>query len=78
MKQVIKGCKTIEEFIEVQQKMAALTEQVYQEHKKAFENWSEGEPVKSWFDAEKNICVEYASGKWWHYKINAQNEISWW
>lgn len=43
-------------------------------HKQAFENWSEGEPVKVWFDSDNNLCIEYESGNWWHYNENCE----WW
>ena len=45
-----------------------LTELAYQRHKTEFGEWREGKPVKSWYDDDGNICVEYESGKWWHYK----------
>ena len=38
------------------------------------ENWPNGEPVKSWFDAEGNIYIEYESGKWWLYNEDGE----WW
>ena len=43
-------------------------------HKEAVENWTEGEPVKVWFDMNDDLCIEYESGKWWHY--NEKGE--WW
>ena len=54
--------------------MENLTAQCYTQHKAAWENWPNGEPVKSWFDAEGNICIEYESGKWWHYNEDGE----WW
>ena len=71
---VIKGTKTIAEFKEVQAKMEQLALEAYENHKKAFEVWREGEIVKVWFDSSSNICIEYESGNWWHY--NAAGE--WW
>ena len=32
------------------------------------------EPVKAWFDFEGNFCIEYESGKWWHYNDKGE----WW
>jgi hypothetical protein len=43
-------------------------------HRKAFENWQEGGVKKIWIDSDGNICIEYDSGKWWHY--NEKGE--WW
>lgn len=45
-----------------------------QEHKKAFEQWNEGEIVEYWEEDEGVMCVKYESGKWWHYRNN--NKIS--
>ena len=71
---IIKSTKTVAEFKAVKEKMEKLTAKCYDRHKQAFENWSEGEPVKVWFDFEGNLCIEYESGKWWHY--NEKGE--WW
>lgn len=65
---------TIEDFKAVKEKMENLTAQCYTQHKAAWENWPNGEPVKSWFDAEGKICIEYESGKWWHYNEDGE----WW
>ena len=46
----------------------------YQEHKKAFDNWREGNIRKIWLDKNGNICIEYESGRWWHYNDKGQ----WW
>lgn len=48
----------------------------YNRHKEAVEDWKEGEPVKVWFDfdMDNNLCIEYESGKCWHY--NEKGE--WW
>lgn len=78
MNTVIKGCKTIEEYQENQKKLAELAELAYQRHKKEFEEWQEGEPVKAWYDADGNVCVEYASGKYWHYKDLDLPFPTWW
>ena len=47
--------------------MEKLTDEFASRHKQAVENWTEGEPVKVWFDMNHNLCIEYESGKWWHY-----------
>ena len=33
-----------------------------------------GEPVKIWWDANGDLCIEYESGEWYHY--NQRGE--WW
>lgn len=71
---VIKGTKTIAEFKELREKMEHLTEVYFNNHKSAWENWENGEPVKAWWDSDGNLCIEYESGKYWHY--NEKGE--WW
>ena len=70
MNTVIKGTKTIAEYKRVREDMENLARANYARHKEAFEEWGEGEPVKAWFDFEGNFCIEYESGKWWHYNDN--------
>lgn len=67
MHTVIKGTKTIKEFKEKQRFMEQKATEFYNKHKEAVENWTEGEPVKVWFDMDENLCIEYESGNWWHY-----------
>ena len=71
---VIKETKTIAEFKELREKMEHLTEVYFNNHKSAWENWENGEPVKAWWDSDGNLCIEYESGKYWHY--NEKGE--WW
>ena len=71
---VIKETKTIAEFKELREKMENLTEVYFNDHKSAWENWENGEPVKAWWDNNNNLCIEYENGKWWHY--NEKGE--WW
>ena len=71
---VIKGTKTIDEYREKQRFMEQKAAEFYNKHKEAVENWTEGEPVKVWFDMDENLCIEYESGKCWHY--NEKGE--WW
>lgn len=47
------------------------------QHKEAFETWLEGEPIKSWYDTDNILCIEYESGNWWHYQKN-NNALEWW
>ena len=71
---VIKGTKTIDEYKKKQMFMEQKATEFYNKHKEAVENWTEGEPVKVWFDMDENLCIEYESGNWWHY--NEKGE--WW
>lgn len=49
------------------------------EHKKAFEAWTEGNIVKCWEEENGAICVRYESGKFWHYKHNVvSGALEWW
>lgn len=56
-------------------KFAAECEKV---HRRAMENWREGKPVKVWKDESGNLCIEYESGRWWHYRRAENGEIEWW
>lgn len=64
---VIKGTKTIDEYKKKQMFMEQKATEFYNKHKEAVESWTEGEPVKVWFDMNDDLCIEYESGKWWHY-----------
>ena len=65
---VIRGTKTIEEFKSRQKIMNDFAEKAFMEHMKLIDGvWHEGAPVKCWHDDDGYFCVEYASGKWWHY-----------
>ena len=64
---VIKGTKTIDEYKKKQMFMEQKATEFYNKHKEAVEDWEEGEPVKVWFDMNDDLCIEYESGKWWHY-----------
>lgn len=46
----------------------------YQKHKRVCVEWDHGEPVRSWFDKDHNLCIEYEDGKWWHYSTAGK----WW
>lgn len=74
MNTVIKGTKTIAEFKQVRETMENLARENYARHKEACEDWQEGEPVKVWYEFDGSLCIEYKSGKWWHY--NEKGE--WW
>ena len=76
MNTVIKGTKTIAEYKRVREDMENLARANYARHKEAFEEWGEGEPVKAWFDFEGNFCIEYESGKWWHYNDKSNGKYA--
>lgn len=42
--------------------------ETYKKHKAMFDHWEYGEPVKSWTDSNRNLCIQYQSGKWFHYR----------
>lgn len=71
---VIKETPTITEYKELKDKMERLAKTCYENHKSAWECWNNGEPVKIWWDADGNLCIEYESGEWYHY--NPKGE--WW
>lgn len=71
---VVKGTKTVDEYKSVKSKIEELAERCYAAHKSAAGTWDDGQPVKVWYDPDGNLCVEYESGKWWHYSNNGQ----WW
>lgn len=75
MNTVIKGTKTIAEYKRVREDMENLARANYARHKEAFEEWREGEPIKAWFDFEGNFCIEYESGKWWHYRKQSKYSL---
>ena len=55
-----------------------MIDRAYTEHRQAFEVWEHGEPVRAWHEAGCDICIEYESGKWWHYKNLDLPFITWW
>lgn len=69
-----------------QSNMLAIEDTVndcYEQHKAVWEKWDKGEPVDHWRDDEGNMCIRYANGEWFHYRINpgAEGEapfLEWW
>lgn len=49
----------------------------YNEHRKAFDTWTHGEPKECWKDKLGIFCISYEDGKWWHYK-DTENGLEWW
>lgn len=78
MQTVIKGAKTIKEYQEKQQSLVRSAELAYMRHRQDSNVWSEGEPVRAWYDSKNNLCVEYESGKFWHYKDLDLPFPTWW
>lgn len=74
---VVKHTKTIAEFHKVSADMKEKTDHYFHKHLSAHDNWREGEPVKAWYDADKTFCIEYESGRWWHYQETAEG-LQWW
>lgn len=64
---VIKGTRTIEEYKMVRDAMEGLTKMYSEMHMQACDEWKDGDPVKTWYDSDGNLCIEYESGRWWHY-----------
>lgn len=57
--------------------MNKAAKKYYEIHKRAFEVWSEGEPVEIWNDENGILCIRYESGRWWHYKPSPKG-LEWW
>lgn len=49
----------------------------HEAHKKAFEEWKHGDPIETWTDENGDLCIRYASGTWWHYRL-AGSYWEWW
>lgn len=64
-----------QEQINRRKELAALA---FDRHRAGSDTWEEGAPVKSWYDADKNLCVQYESGNWWHYKDLDMPFPTWW
>lgn len=63
---------------ENEQELIELSKLAYDRHKFFRSDWDEGEPIEAWFDEDRNVCVKYASGKWWHYKDLDLPFPTWW
>lgn len=75
---VVKGTKTVQEFKEKQKMMSDLAVMCFRTHKNCVGQWNNGEPVKVWFDQYENLCIEYSSGSYFHYRFNVNQQIEWW
>ena len=74
MHTVIKSTQTFDEYKRLRALMEQKAQEAYSHHKQAFEAWQEGDIDKVWIDADGNLCIQYQSGRWWHY-----NDLGeWW
>lgn len=54
--------------------MDMLIKKTFERHKSKCEKWVHGEPVDAWFDTDRNLCIKYKDGQWWHYNTSG----NWW
>ena len=66
-----------EEFSMVRTKLDELANKAYNEHKKVFEKWEHGDIKKVWFE-DMTLCIEYESGRWFHYMWLSNNGLQYW
>lgn len=74
---VIKHTQSIAEYKAVRADMLKRTEQYSTQHMQAVSNWEYGNPIKCWLSGDNDLCIEYASGQWWHYRETAEG-LQWW
>ena len=77
MEVVVKGTQSIEQYKAIKELLSGQAATCYLAHRQAFNDWEDGNPVKVWADSDGALCVEYESGKWWHYKFK-KNGLEWW
>ena len=56
--------------------MTNLSDLCFKAHRRACENWQEGDIKEVWREKEI-LCIRYTSGNWWHYGFVGDNVI-WW
>lgn len=59
---VIKGTSTIEEYKQVKEKMETLVKEFSEKHMTEVGDWTHGEPVKTWWGIDGDLCIEYEDG----------------
>lgn len=74
---IVNGTMSIDEYKAVRKSLEERANAFYKTHKKAFENWEYGEPVRVERDKDDVLCVTYESGKWFHYDFR-QDGLEWW
>ena len=70
----IMGRKTIKEYKQAKAIIEKIIAECSALHRVAVEDWTHGKPEKVWVDTDGHICIEYESGRWWHYGSNGE----WW
>lgn len=70
--------KIKKEVMEQKKDLEKLCKTAYKRHKLFVDDWKEGEPVKFWKSDDCEICVQYESGNWWHYKDLELPFPTWW
>ena len=62
------------DFKEIKRFLEQKAIEYYNNHKSCFETWQEGNIKKIWLDKDSNLCIEYESGRYWHYNESGE----WW
>lgn len=55
----------------------AAVRRAYEEHVWSCEVWQEGGPERAWKDHDGHLCIRYGSGRWWHYRWEADGCLVW-
>ena len=74
MHTVIKSTKTIAEYKALKASMEQRAREHFESHRGAVGDWQGGDILKVWIDGDGVLCIEYESGKWWHYSETGE----WW
>ena len=74
---VIRDTKTIAEFKAKKAIMEARAADCYAAHRAAFENWTDGDPVKALYSWDGSFIVDYASVRWWLYRDPSSGDVEW-
>lgn len=64
---VVKGTRTITEYKQAKADMERLTNLFYQKHLASTDRWTDGVPVKVWYEDSSTLCVQYESGIVYYY-----------
>lgn len=50
------------------------------QHRRACEHDKLGNVIEVWYDDDKNLCIKYANGDYYHYKCDKSTkyELEWW
>lgn len=72
---IVKHTESIKEYLLLKQKIQDMASRYANQHMNVGQ-WVDGEPVKAWKDKDA-ICIEYASGKIFHYKLTSDGIRYW-